>query len=134
MIRPTRRSVEIPTASMADIAFLLLVFFLVTTCFLEDRGLGIILPGEGSGPVLKKHLMHVIVRDQDNVQILYRDTDSMIPRTDLRTIAAQRLKEDPRLIVSLKTDPSAPYEAMIRALDELRAADVRRISIGQLTS
>jgi biopolymer transport protein ExbD len=40
MLRPhTRARAEIPTSSMADIAFLLLVFFLVTTVFDEERGL-----------------------------------------------------------------------------------------------
>jgi len=38
---------EIPTSSMADIAFLLLIFFLVTTTIDMDKGLGIILPAEG---------------------------------------------------------------------------------------
>ena len=42
--RKQRVSDEIPTASMADIAFLLLVFFLTTTVFNEERGLPIVLP------------------------------------------------------------------------------------------
>jgi biopolymer transport protein ExbD len=37
----------IPEGGMADIAFLLLVFFLVTTTIDMDKGLGIILPAEG---------------------------------------------------------------------------------------
>jgi len=38
---------EIPTSSMADIAFLLLIFFLVTTTIDMDKGLGMVLPAEG---------------------------------------------------------------------------------------
>ena len=38
---------EIPTSSMADIAFLLLIFFLVTTTIDTDKGLGIVLPPPG---------------------------------------------------------------------------------------
>ncbi len=37
--KKSRVSDEIPTASMADIAFLLLIFFLVTTGFPKDNGL-----------------------------------------------------------------------------------------------
>ncbi len=49
MIKKGRRfkGGEIPTASMADIAFLLLIFFLVTTTIDMDKGLGIVLPAEG---------------------------------------------------------------------------------------
>ena len=42
-----RPSDEIPTSSMADIAFLLLIFFLVTTVFPKDKGLSIV---DGSLP------------------------------------------------------------------------------------
>ena len=45
---------EIPTSSMADIAFLLLIFFLVTTTIDMDKGLGIILPAEGEELEIKK--------------------------------------------------------------------------------
>lgn len=41
------RGGEIPTSSMADIAFLLLIFFLVTTTIDMDKGLGMVLPAEG---------------------------------------------------------------------------------------
>ena len=41
------RGGEIPTSSMADIAFLLLIFFLVTTTIDIDKGLGLVLPPEG---------------------------------------------------------------------------------------
>ena len=45
---------EIPTSSMADIAFLLLIFFLVTTTIDMDKGLGIVLPAEGEELEIKK--------------------------------------------------------------------------------
>ena len=49
MIKFKRRpSVEINSSSMADIAFLLLIFFLVTTTISMDQGLEIVLPSEGN--------------------------------------------------------------------------------------
>ncbi|MEJ2153086.1 MAG: biopolymer transporter ExbD, partial [Gemmatimonadota bacterium] len=54
--RKSRVSDEIPTASMADIAFLLLIFFLVTTVFAEDRGLSLVLP-EKATEISKKERM-----------------------------------------------------------------------------
>ena len=52
---------EIPTSSMADIAFLLLVFFLVTTTIDTDKGLGIILPppGEVEIEIKKKNILNL---------------------------------------------------------------------------
>ena len=45
--KKSKVSDAIPTASMADIAFLLLIFFLVTTVFPKDKGLEVVLPEEG---------------------------------------------------------------------------------------
>ena len=45
---------NIPTSSMADIAFLLLIFFLVTTTIDMDKGLGMVLPAEGEEIEIRK--------------------------------------------------------------------------------
>ena len=50
---------EIPTSSMADIAFLLLIFFLVTTTIDMDKGLGMVLPAEGEElEINKKNILN----------------------------------------------------------------------------
>ena len=54
MIRIRRRPAmgdEIPTASMSDIAFLLLIFFIVSTIFHQEQGLPLLLPGRASRTV-----------------------------------------------------------------------------------
>ena len=54
---------EIPTSSMADIAFLLLIFFLVTTTFPKDKGLAIVLPEPGEeAAVSQRNILHLIVQ------------------------------------------------------------------------
>jgi biopolymer transport protein ExbD len=45
---------EIPTASMADIAFLLIIYFMVTTTFAATRGLDFSLPQEEDTPLVDK--------------------------------------------------------------------------------
>jgi len=59
---------EIPTASMADIAFLLLIFFLVTTTIDMDKGLGIVLPAEGEEIEIKKdNILNCLINSSGNV-------------------------------------------------------------------
>ena len=59
---------EIPTSSMADIAFLLLIFFLVTTTIDMDKGLGIVLPSEGDTiEIRKKNILNCLINSQGKV-------------------------------------------------------------------
>ena len=56
------RTGAIPEGGMADIAFLLLVFFLVTTTIDMDKGLGIILPAEGQElEINKKNILNCLI-------------------------------------------------------------------------
>ncbi|HEX2165784.1 MAG TPA: biopolymer transporter ExbD, partial [Longimicrobiales bacterium] len=63
MKKKKRSGGEIPTSSMADIAFLLLVFFLVTTVFDEERGLSIVLPeAQNEVEVSPKNILFLMVQ------------------------------------------------------------------------
>src|SRR5690606_35619218 len=75
MRKKNRPSGEIPTSSMADIAFLLLIFFLVTTVFDEERGLPIVLPEPQSEvEVSQKNILHLVVRADGLVDIRYGES------------------------------------------------------------
>ena len=61
-----RSEAEIPTASMADIAFLLLIFFLVTTTIDVDTGIGMVLPPKLEDdveppPVKERNMLKILV-------------------------------------------------------------------------
>jgi len=117
---------EIPTCSMADIAFLMIIFFLVTTTMSMERGLGLQLPALGQGQkVPKKNLLHIWINAANEVAI----EGEIIPVGEMENIIRQRLDENPNLIVSVKTDPGARYETMIDVLDELKLAEAQRISL-----
>ncbi len=135
--RRIKTSDEIPTSSMADIAFLLLVFFLVTTHFLEEKGLGLVLPEPNPSKdqiakVRKSNMMYFVVHGSNHIVMKHQDEERVMAVPEIRSFVHARLQANDQLIVSIKPAPDAPYGAMIDVLDELRAADARKITLGQL--
>jgi len=118
---------EIPTSSMADIAFLLLIFFLVTTTIDTDKGLGIVLPpaGDVEIEIQKKNILNCLINSQGKVLLDEEPT----PIEQISRIVGRRLRENDKLIVSVKAHPKTSYTDYIRVIDQLKMADAKRISI-----
>jgi biopolymer transport protein ExbD len=131
--RRSRVSDEIPTASMADIAFLLLIFFLVTTVFSEERGLSLVLPEPQSEEVEinPKNIITFYVVGDGVVEIRRGDSPDKqtIDFQQVEAVARQELAANNRLIVSVKTAPDANYVDMVNVLDEVKLAGASRISL-----
>jgi biopolymer transport protein ExbD len=108
-------------SSMSDVAFLLLVFFIVSTTF-PEVGLPMILPSK-SGEVrqVKRTNVMQIVTARSGAYFIDVDTEPT-PLSELRGIVRQRLTDNENLILSLETHPDAPYGKMIDALDEVTMA------------
>ncbi len=128
---------EIPTSSMADIAFLLLVFFIVTTSMNQDLGIGMTLPPPGDPlPLPKENIASVWINDQNNIALKVEGRDfEPIQMSQLRSRIERRIVANPLLVVSILATPKASYETFIDVLDELRLAgdphDWSKISIAQ---
>lgn len=131
--RRSRVSDEIPTASMADIAFLLLIFFLVTTVFSDERGLSLVLPEQQSEEVEvnPKNIITFYVVGDGVVEIRRGDSPDKqtIDFQQVEAVARQELAANSRLIVSVKTAPDANYVDMVDVLDEVKLAGASRISL-----
>ncbi len=125
-----RAEAEIPTASMADIAFLLLIFFLVTTTIDVDTGIGMTLPPEldetiEPPPIKERNVLKILVNEAG--QVLLEDRPSAISqiRAEVRTHVTNegrdpRYAESPgKALVSIKTDRQTPYNLYIQTLDEV---------------
>lgn len=133
--RKERVSDEIPTASMADIAFLLLVFFLTTTVFNEEKGLPIVLPEESEEQdVSAKNIIFFIVRPDGSVVVRRGESDQeqVVAYNQVESILRTELAANENLIAAIKTDPGAPYKHMINVLDEVKLAGADRISLQML--
>ena len=124
------RTVAIPTCSMADIAFLLLTFFLVTTSLDLDKGLGLTLPAQGDAkPIPKKNIASLLIRADGAVML---DEERIEIRAIKDRITA-KLAENPLILVSIKTDANTKYQSFVSVLDQVQMAmgDAPRISIAE---
>ncbi|MEL7120613.1 MAG: biopolymer transporter ExbD [Bacteroidota bacterium] len=124
---------EINAGSMADIAFLLLIFFLVTTTIVEDKGITVKLPPwsdeEPDITKLKERNVYAVLVNAQN-QLLVRG--QLMRIEDLKENAKEfianpqqrsDLAEKPtKAIISLKNDRGTEYDTYLRVYNELKAA------------
>ena len=117
---------EVNSSSMSDIAFLLLVFFLVTTTISMDKGLSLILTAEGNEmEVNRKNIVNVLVNDQGKV--LFDDKPTAIK--DIKRKAISKINGNSNIIFSVLTTKRTKYKFYIEVLDQLKQAGASKISI-----
>lgn len=124
--KKTKISSEIPTASMPDIIFMLLVFFMVTTVLREYSGLPVNLPKAKKIEKLKgkSHLAHIWLSKEGLISV----EDKIVAVNDVRNIMYDRRVSDPQLTVSLKADEFAKMELVTGLHNELRKADALKLN------
>ena len=127
-----KRVGDIPMCSMADIAFLLFIFFLLTTKINTDKGIEIVLPAWGDEKnVPKKNIVNVLINAAGEVMVAGIPTPIPLIEMDIR----QRLEAPGMLellIVSLKPDKDTEYDVFIAVLDQIKLAGAKRISIAEI--
>jgi biopolymer transport protein ExbD len=121
---------SIPTASMADIAFLLLIFFLVATVIDVDTGIGLTLPEYIPPEEIKEvevdpdRMAAVLINENGDVLLdgkpisVFQIKNTIKPRIQSKIDLPKKKK----LIVSLKTDRKTNYNLYIQALDQIKMA------------
>jgi len=117
---------DIPTASMADIAFLLIIFFMLTSVYSTNFGLEYGLPkSEDLVNVQPLEAMHIHIMGPGAYTIDRR------PAT-LQQIGGyidNKLKQNPKKPVIIQTEPDVPYYATIEVLDVCKQLKVENVSI-----
>lgn len=106
---------------MADISFLLLLFFLVTTTIDVDTGIGLVLPPPvEEGDITKvnpENMIRVLVNASG--EVLLDDEVTAVPQ--IHEIVTNKLRQKHK-IISVKTDRNTPYSVYIATLDEIKQA------------
>ena len=134
MAKNTNRATpEINASSMADIAFLLLIFFLVTTTIGADKGLQLLLPPEKTintppSDVHDRNVFKVIINSKNELLVEDMSMDITILRKEAKKFISNNgidpnLSDNPQIaVVSVKTDRGTEYNTYLMVLDELIAA------------
>ena len=127
MIKKTRREAEeINSSSMADIAFLLLVFFLVTTTISMDKGLSLVLPPVGEElEVNRKNITNILINESG--KILFDEKPAKF--REISRLVTEKLRQNNKMIFSVQTHARTKYQDYIKVLDQLKIAKAKRISI-----
>ena len=132
MFRPKkkRKDNQIPTSSMADIAFLLLIFFLSTTKFDMKNGLGLVLPGPTTEETERarlrdENLTRIVISREGQISM----NGDIVSLSELEVRARQAVIGNPEMVFSLRLDRQGRYHYMVDALDRLRVAGAERINL-----
>lgn len=118
---------EIPTSSMADVAFLLIIFFLVASFYSVTRGIQFSLPRHDEAALTAEPEAAVLIEVAANGALT---VDGRAMRLDqLQGYLAPRLQRNPKKSVILQTSLNARYQAMTDVFDELRQVGVQNLVI-----
>ena len=124
--RKSKASQEIPSSSMADIAFLLLIFFMVSTVFQKDRNRPIEWTQAAATEKMdqkQKNIQNIWVESNGDVYI----NDLPIPMEEVSDLIRPMYASNRELLVSIRSDRAAPYLYIDAVQQELVAAGLLRV-------
>jgi biopolymer transport protein ExbD len=132
--RQSKVSDRIPTSSMADIAFLLLIFFLVTTVFDEEKGLRVVLPERSPDvevEVSPRNLLFFLIQPDGSVVVRRGESpqEQVVSHREVEGIMRQAIASNENIIGVVQTSPRARYRDMINVLNGIQNAGAERFSL-----
>jgi biopolymer transport protein ExbD len=127
MLKRKKNEVSIPTSSMADIAFLLLIFFLVATVIDVDSGIGLTLPDISElppQPPTPDRMAAILINEHNEVMLNGELIllDGIKGQLKSKIESKIELPKNKKLIVSLRTDRKTIYNTYIKVLDQIKMA------------
>lgn len=130
-MRNRRKMPELNAGSMADIAFLLLIFFLVVTTIAEDKGIPVILPEyyEGEpGPMPGRNVLKILVNADDDVLVETIPTkEHEIKDIVITFVTNPNLEDDKpsatdKAIISIQNDVNTSYDTYVKIYSHIHEA------------
>ncbi len=124
----TRKIAEpnIPTASTGDIAFLLIIFFMVATHFRTERGLKVNLPqAEMTERILKRRNVAAVWIDATGRMTV---NDNWVNPAMITSLMSEKVIENPELVVLLQADKDVKYGFVTDVLEALKDARAYKVT------
>ena len=117
---------DIPTASQGDIAFLLIIFFMVGTTFRGSQGLKVVLPNAATTERIlkKKNTENLWIDKAGRVSV----SDNLMTIPSVTPIMSEKIVENPDLVVVLQADKDVPYGYVTDVLEALKAARALKVT------
>ncbi len=122
--RANSGSDEINISPLIDMVFILLIFFIVTTVFVEETGVEVNKPQAASSIDLEKN--SILIAITDSGQVVYGGRD--IGAGGVRSIV-RRLTQTESMPVIIQADRSVPTELLVRVIDEAKLGGAVAVSI-----
>jgi biopolymer transport protein ExbD len=126
--RKSKVASEIPDSSLADIAFLLLIFFMVTTVFRKERPREIVQPEAAATQQVdekRKNILHLYVERDGSVYM----NDALVPVEGIAPIVRTLYEEtDRRLVVAIRSDREVAYGTINQITEALRDGGALRVN------
>jgi biopolymer transport protein ExbD len=124
--RKSKASQEIPSSSMADIAFLLLIFFMVSTVFQKDRNRPIDwAQAEATEKIDQKQKNILNVWVEPNGDVFINDVQQQM--NDISALVGPMYRVNQELVISIRSDRAVQYRYIDAVQQELSAAGVLRV-------
>ena len=124
--RRVRIQPSIPTASMADIAMLLLIFFMSTSIIQTHQRAAVRLPGATAGERIHSEVMIRVSVGPDG-EVAFND--ARVPLASVGALLAEKRAHHPALVVALYADARTPYAIVGSVLDQLKTARMPRVTL-----
>jgi biopolymer transport protein ExbD len=130
-----RVAIRIDMTPMVDVAFLLLIFFMVTTVFRQPQAMEMNLPpADAKVQIAESNVMSVFASPTGTLS--WRMAKNPLQTTtmkDLHQLFLDNSKLNPELVILVKVHRNARYEAMVDIMDELEIAGMTRFSMVPMT-
>jgi len=124
--KKAKATASIPTASLPDIIFMLLIFFMVVTVFKEFRGLPVLLPAARTTEKLetKRNVAYLWVDKLGQISV----DDKLVAVDDITPIMADKFAQNRRIVISLKIDKDVEMGLVTDIQEKLRDAYTLRVN------